>query len=187
MKTIKVRITGLSPLLCHNPAGMRAGGNSSMGTKKIPTPEEEAKAGLYVADDKTYYLPGEAFRSCIIGRGGSASGRKIGKRSAIACVSAGYFVVSDKPTLTDPSNNKPLVNYQIDSRRAIVNKQGIVRCRPLFEKWGATIVAEVDEDFVTVDQIIELLNIAGKVSGVGDYRPQCKGKFGRFTAELMTK
>jgi hypothetical protein len=53
-------------------------------------------------------------------------------------------------------------------------------------EWAVLITCEVDEDFVTVAMMVELLNIAGKVSGAGDYRPQCKGPFGRFRVELLT-
>lgn len=187
MKVIKVKVTGLSALLCHNPAGMQSGAIKGVGAKKIPTPEEEAKAGLYIAADGNFYIHGESFRSSVIGRGGSASGRKIGKRSAISCVSAGFFILTEQAVLLDPKTMKPLRTYEIDSRRAVIQGNGVVRSRPKFPDWATVFTAEVDEDFVTVQIVMELLNIAGKVSGVGDFRPQCKGMFGRYAAELLTK
>src|SRR3990170_3286164 len=86
---VVLRITGISPLLQNNPASM--GRNESMGMKKIPSPEDEAKQKAYQNADGTYYILSEAFRSAIIGKGGGASGRKIGKRSAISACCAGIF------------------------------------------------------------------------------------------------
>lgn len=183
----KFRIVGISPLLVHNPAGMRPGSEAGLGTKRIPTPEEEAKAGLYVNDKGEFFVRANSFRSAIIGKGGSASGRKIGKRTANQCVAAGFFIQHDEAILTHPDTGKPLKEYRIDSRRAVVQGNGIVRSRPCFDRWATTITCEIDEDFIRKDQILELLKIAGKISGVGDYRPQCKGMFGRFDAELLTK
>lgn len=185
-KIIKVRIVGIGKgVLMHNPAAMQRGGKGGLGTKKILPPDEEAEAGAYRDEKGNFYLPTAAFRSAIIGKGGAASSRRIGKRSAISCVSAGFFIQTDQTPLVHPATNKPLSKFEIDTRRAVVQGNGILRSRPLVVQWACVLVCEVDEDFVTVNQIIELLNIAGRVSGVGDFRPQCKGVFGRFTAELV--
>lgn len=187
-KIVKIRCVGIGVgLLMHNAAAMQNSNSKGVGIKKIPTPEQEAEAGCYRDDKGNFYLPSSAFRSAIIGKGGSASGRRIGKRSAISCVSAGFFMQTDQVPLLHPETNKPLNKWdKIDTRRAVVQGQGVLRSRAQLFVWSCVLICEVDEDFVTVPQIIELLNTAGKVSGVGDYRPQCKGMFGRFKAELLS-
>jgi hypothetical protein len=185
-RMVKYRFVGVSSLLTHNPQAMKPGGKG-LGMKTIPTPTAEAEAGLYVDDKGNYYIRPDAFRSAVIGKGGSASGRKIGKRTAIQVVSAGVFVVEENAVLVHPDTGKPLKEYVVDSRRAVVQGNGVVRSRPKFPKWATTVVFEVDEDFVTVEQFTELLTIAGKMCGVGDYRVQCKGPFGRFSVELVAK
>jgi hypothetical protein len=183
MSEMKVfRIIGISPLLTNNPASMKRA-DTGLGTKKIPTPDEEAAAKVY-EDGNGFYILSESFRSAIIGSGGGASGRKIGKFSAASRVSAGMFTVEPHATLLDPQTLKPLTTYQVDTRRAVVQRQGVLRSRPMFAPWAVRLHVEIDTDFVTPNHILELLNIAGKVAGVGDFRPQRKGTFGRFKAEL---
>jgi len=179
------KITAISPLLQNNPASM-ARSNGDLGVKKIPTPDEESAQKVYRNEDGTFYILSEAFRSAIVGKGGAASGRKIGKRTAISACCAGLFTTETRCTLFDPDTEKPLKKYEIDTRRAVVQGQGVLRSRPMFPKWGLLLAFEIDEDWVTLQMVLELLNIAGKVAGVGDFRPQKKGSFGRFKAELVS-
>jgi hypothetical protein len=180
------KIYGLSPLLCNNPASM-ARAAEGIAISKIPTPAAEAAAKVYKDEDGTFYILSEAFRSSIVGKGGGASGRKLGKFTAISRVCAGVFTVEPRATLLDAAKMKPIKEYTIDTRRAVVQQQGVLRSRPMFSNWSVRLPLEVDPDFVDPVILLELLNISGKVSGVGDFRPQRKGTFGRYRAEIETK
>lgn len=187
-KIVKIRIVGISPLLMNNPAKMvknNANNDALKAGKKVYVPEEEAKAAAYINGDGQFYIHASSFKASIINPGGGASGRKIGKYGAASRVVAGMLVVSDQAIICDPKSHKPAKGYSIDERRGVRNKAGIIIWRPRFEEWETTITVEVDEDFVTVPQLIELLNLSGKVAGVGDFRPQKRGPFGRYTAELV--
>jgi hypothetical protein len=74
--------------------------------------------------------------------------------------------------------------YAIDVRRG-VNKttkgaQAIVR--PRFDQWKFRVTLEVDESDsnLTASKAKELFNKAGKLIGLADFRPTCRGPFGRF-------
>ena len=184
LKVFRYRIVGLSGLLMNNPASMKSAGS------KIPTPEKEAEEKVYRLDSGQLYIPAIAFRSSIIGRGGGASGRKFGKYTANSRVAAGVSMVDgeDKCLLVSPNGKpKPIKDYEIDIRRAVVNGAGIRRARPYIAEWATVVCFEVDEDFVTAEQLEELLNISGRVAGVMDFRPQCKGWFGKYRAELISE
>ena len=183
-RIVVFKITGLSPLLCNNPASMGGRNESGVGMKRIPTPEEEAKGKVYLDADGSYYILSEAFRSSMIGKGGGASGRRIGKYTAISRCCAGVFTVEPRATLLDAKTLKPIKHYKIDTRRAVVQNQGVLRSRPMFENWAVRLPIEIDEDFITPNQVHDLLNMSGKVAGVGDFRPQRKGTFGRYIAEI---
>ena len=51
----KFKITGLFPLLTHSPAGMKQP-TAGPRIKKIPSPEEEAQAGLYIDADGNFCI-----------------------------------------------------------------------------------------------------------------------------------
>lgn len=183
-KIVVFKITGISPLLQNNPASMLGQKKDDLTTKTNPTPEEDAASKVYKTKDGNFYIPAESFRASIIGKGGAASGRKIGKRTAISVCSASIFTVEAECILLNPKTGKPLKEYTIDTRRAVIQGQGIPRSRPRFDQWMVQLPLEIDEDWIKVEIVEELLNIAGKLSGVGDYRPNKKGSFGRFTAKL---
>lgn len=189
IETVTFKITGLSALLMHNPASMiRPGDKKGLSTKQIPSPEKEAELGCYRNGKGQFYLQAIAFRGSIINPGGGASGRKIGKSTANSRCAAGISINEkfDKCVLLNPRTGKPIKKYTIDTRRAVIQRNGIMRSRPRFEEWGCDLTFDIDTDFVTKEQVVELLNISGRVAGVGDYRPQKKGWFGKYRAELKS-
>lgn len=183
MKLVKFKfsITGLSPLLVSNPAKMK-GGQPTMGRKTIPSPEEEAKSSTYQLSDGRFYLPSIQFRMGLLY---AVAGKKVGKRSARQIVAASVFNSTDKSILIDPDTNKPLKDYTIDTRRAVVQRQGIMRSRACFEKWATEVEFEIDTDLLSEKVVAENLNEAGILSGCGDYRPSRQGPFGRYQAQLL--
>ena len=182
MEQVTLKIIGIGPgLLMHNPANMKSN-SQGVGSKKIPKPEDEAEAAAYRLPGGQLYGPGEGFRSGIIRY--ACSGRRIARRSARTVVSGALFLTSDVCPLLD-ANGEPITEYEIDSRRAVVQRQGIVRNRPHIREWQTTVDYEFDTEFVTADIVLELQNIAGKIAGWLDYAPRSKGPFGRYVAEIV--
>jgi hypothetical protein len=180
---IKVfKITGLTPLLQNNPKSM--GGNGGIKTKKHPAPEEDAENKVYRMDDGQIYIPSISFRSSVIAPRGGATAQRIGKSAAGTIFSAGVMNADEFCRLYHPETSKPIHDYEIDIRRVVVQKNGILRARPKIPEWGCDLPLEIDDNFLSIDDVLELLNRAGKIAGVGDYRPQSKGIFGRFKAEI---
>jgi hypothetical protein len=56
----------------------------------------------------------------------------------------------------------------------------VMRTRPSFRAWKATTVVEYDDAVLTFSDVQELVEDAGRLVGVGDWRP----KYGRFDALL---
>jgi len=177
MELIKITVVGTSPLLQHNPAGMARGDDASAKKKTIPTPEAEAEAGCYRDDQGNLFLPTPAFRSALVG---AAKGRRLGKTAATTIVKGATFAATERTTLIDPIGGKPLTDYDIDTRRAVVQRQAVLRSRPRLENWQAVVELEYDEEFIVESTLVELMEIAGRIIGVGDYRPEKSGPFGRF-------
>jgi len=183
METLHIKLNGLSPLLTHNPAGsMTTGGGRKMGRKAIPSPEEEAKASRYVLPDGNFYIPAIAVRNSLLG---GAKGFRIGRTAAISILSGALDIIDEAfPLLRD---NQPLngENYSIDTRRAVVQSQGIMRARARIElPWQVEAVFGYNPDLVNLEQIKEIATNAGRVVGLLDYRPEKKvglpGWFGKF-------
>lgn len=183
------KLTGYTPLLMHNPAQMRQGGGAK--TKRIPTPEEEAEAGLYADMKGLLYLKFIAIRNCCL-KGGR--NYKVGKMT-VGMFLGGCILNEDLDApcyLENAKTGAPLTknDYEIDTRRAVVQKQGILRSRPKIRDWAARATFRVDTSQIGTPQeldtlILECLNRGGQFIGIGDYRPERTGPFGRFTAEIV--
>jgi hypothetical protein len=55
-----------------------------------------------------------------------------------------------------------------------------VRTRAYFSEWACTIDISYIKSLIGREQIVNLLDAAGLIVGIGDYRPQKGGQFGRF-------
>jgi len=187
IEQVTFKITGISPLLMHSTEGMKApGGKQGVKIKEIPSPQEEAETACYRLKNGQLCIPTINFRGSIIGKGGGASGRRIGKSTANSRCAAG-LMINDKFTecpLYHPKTRKPITDYKIDIRPVVIQRNRIMRARPCISEWACDLIFDIDTDFVTVDQVLELLNISGRVSGVCDFRPSCKGWFGKYKAEI---
>ncbi len=59
----------------------------------------------------------------------------------------------------------------------------LLRTRARFDQWAATILVEVDPELVDRDQLLRWLDIGGRRVGVGDWRPEKSGQYGRYEVE----
>ena len=183
-------IRGISPLLQNNPAAMESGSSTGLKAgKKVYEPKKEAEVRAY-QENGHFVHPAAGFRAGLLT---AASGRKIRNRPARTLIAGAAFPVEENVILLDAKTLKPLKSYDLHSVRVVVMKAGIKRVRPLFKDWAAKLALEIDTDFIPeLDLITELLNISGRICGLGDFRPDTsKGKsgvgtYGRYHAELMS-
>jgi hypothetical protein len=181
IQTVCYEVTGISSLLQNNPASMARGGEG-LGMKKIPSPQDEAAAKVYRNENGQIFIPAISFRSSLLG---ACTGRRIGKVSAASKVSAGVFNAETQCPLYHPKTGKPITEYRLHSVRCVVQKNGVTRTRPEIPEWACKVALEIDTDFVSPDLVLELLSSAGRICGVGDWRPQKRGPHGRYTAKMM--
>ena len=176
MGRLRVVVDGISPLLTHNPESMSTSGADAKKGGRIPTPEVEAEAGCYRLEDGSFGIKGEAFRSSDLGAAGAWKMKKTSARSRIA-----HIRVVEELVQLQRRDGTPIDEYVIDRRRAIVQRAGIIRCRPRFDEWSCTFTIEFDPALVPDPKlIVDILQDAGGRIGVGDYRPSKNGWFGRF-------
>lgn len=179
MAEYQMTVVGLSPLLTHNPASM--GAPKAAGTKgsNIPSPEDEAELGAYRLPSGQCAIPSIAFRNAIIEAGGAW--KAAGRRSSMKTILSHIEMQEELLPLHHPDDGSPLTSYTIDRRRVRIQKAGILRSRPRFEAWAVSFVLVYDELLLPQPGIIQQISDdGGRRFGVGDYRPQTRGWFGRF-------
>ena len=62
----------------------------------------------------------------------------------------------------------------------VVQRSRLERTRAKFDTWGVTVIVEADDELVDQQQLESWLDIAGRRIGLGDWRPEKSGDYGRF-------
>jgi hypothetical protein len=80
--------------------------------------------------------------------------------------------------------NEELDKYWIEHRNismVAVDRGRVPRCRPFFENWSGTLTIDYDEEIVGVEEVKAAVCDAGRLVGVGDWRP----RHGLFSPEFL--
>ena len=173
-------IIGISPLLQNNPADFigKVEGSDLAAGKETYDDAEEAKRRLYLTPDGEYCHPSEAFTKAMVK---AVGGKKFGKMFATSAIKGIVFITEPHSLIESESGGK--AKYTIDRRPVVVGKARILRCRPCFSKWSMRVAFEVDTAILQPAQVKESLALAGRIIGIGDYRPEKGGGYGRFRVE----
>ena len=169
-KIYEVQIKGVSPLLQNK----FKGGEPDTSTKKktATTKENNVEDSLYSHPNGETYHPSEAIRQALIEAGKAF---KKGK-SNLSKTFASFAMVNPEAI--------PLKEKWVVDRRAVVipsTKGRVMRNRAKFEEWTLKFdVTILDSDEINEKTLHDALDYAGHYIGIGDYRPQKKGMYGRF-------
>lgn len=183
IKNVVFSIQGTTPLLLNNftdAAQLAAtSGSSSAIRGDKGTPLEQATTKLYRSSDgKKLIVPQPNFFRCIIDAGKFF---KAGK-SKITTQKSSLI-----PACVEIQGIELLITHKepwtVDTRAVRIPSTGgrILCYRPCFHDWKLeNIQASVDIDMLPLKLFRELLDSAGRQIGLGDFRPDCKGPFGKF-------
>lgn len=152
-----------------------------MTVQTTETPREVASKVAYRKPDGQFYIPGTAF-SRLLRDAGSNHKLKNSRKSTRFLVPAAVIVPSDAITITNGDGKTPVADFEVDSRPVVIpsTKGRVMRHRPRFDCWSATFNLEIDEEILPVEFIHQLLIEGGSKQGIGDFRPEKGGPFGRF-------
>ena len=62
----------------------------------------------------------------------------------------------------------------------VVGQSRVLRTRAKFDDWACRFVIEVDDELCDLEQLQTWLDIGGRRIGLGDWRPEKSGSYGRF-------
>ena len=176
--TLSFWIVGMSPLIQHawSQKGLDMMRMTAAERKKrqktARNPEEEAEASCYRTDSGEYGIPLTAFKSALI----SAAHKDFGLEMTLLRKS--FFIPStDSNSITAIETDGYLIREDIVK---IGMSQTDLRYRPQFNEWKANIVAQIDAELLRPEDVVNLVNRAGFSVGIGEWRPEKGGEFGRF-------
>lgn len=191
-RELKVKLTGTSPLLMHsdklaNPLDDLTKAHKALTNKKKKTDDDhiaiaksEWMASLYLGADGPI-IPGQNVKGMLVEAG-------VLKRQATAFKRA-LEVFEDEVPLHYRGPKDAEAMYQDpefrDVRSVVVSGKRIMRYRPCFKRWSLTATLVYFEDMINESDLLAALADGGQYIGLGDFRPNNGGKFGRFTFEVL--
>ena len=158
-------------------SGTRSSINGDKGS-----PKEQAEQKLYLGlDGKTHIIPQPNVLRCLIDSGKFF---KAGKSKVTTQKSSLLSAAFEIEELEIPITSKE--GWRVDTRPVrIPSTGGRILChRPMFDDWKLEFHLNIDEEIIGVKLARDILDTAGKRIGLGDFRPDCKGPFGKFVCTV---
>jgi len=170
---IQVTIEGTTPILFNRFRDTAIEGKSKKRTGAMAEAEIEDK--LYQDENGKTQLPATYIRNSIVEA--SKQFKIVGKgKSTYSKLVASTVMI--EPFYIELKANK----YEVFRISAVnpMTKGRMMTERPKYNKWTASFDILLNDDSVPVSVMNEILEQAGKYVGVGDWRPEKKGMFGKF-------
>jgi hypothetical protein len=170
--SIAATIVGTADFLFHRwnveSVAEKAGANKGSKAKKT----DDIESFVYRNDAGELCIPGEYFRQSMIHAAKFLQDPRSPRKSAMDLFKAGIVVNTILCSL-----GKREWDYE-DQRRVVIQRNGITRTRPAMKAgWKVDVSVMVQLPHYINDTLVhEVLSSAGKVIGVGDFRPT----YGRF-------
>lgn len=181
-KQVTFNIVGISPMIMHRfdqkawrelllPAPPMNRAEKAMNLKHDPV--SEFRGALYMCRDKNaptaIHVPGGSFHNAL-------------GQAAIDIPGAAKSEIKRLTTVVDETVHLyglPLLGCHM-VRNSGINGAPDVRTRPIFREWACQITFKFIADLVKEKQLAALMGAAGHIIGIGDWRGQKGGPFGRF-------
>ena len=181
MKTILVEIDGVTPLLMnrfHDEAQQQAtSGNRIAAVGDKGSPRDQAEKKLYTDDQGRVGIPQpNLFRSIL----DAGKFFKAGKSKVTTQKSSLIPACLNIDELFIPIESRQ--GWEVDTRPVRIPSTGgrILAHRPCFHDWRLSFTCDIDTEILSAKLFRDIVDCAGKRIGLGDFRPDCKGPFGKF-------
>lgn len=170
--SIEVTIEGSADLLFHrwNAEAVDEQAAAAKGSRAKKT--DNIESYVYRDDAGFLCIPGEYLRGAIVGAAKFRQDPRSPRKSAMDLFKAAIVNLTPLASLGTKEWS------YLDRRRVLIQRQGINRTRPAFKAgWRATFVILVTlPEYVTPQILNEVIAMAGRIGGLGDFRPT----YGRF-------
>jgi hypothetical protein len=184
----KIDIVGTEPLLMHNsqladPLNPFTKALAEVTSKKSKTDDDHAEmarrewlGGLYFDPEIGPYVPGVNVERSLLD---AARMNRLGKS-----IERGVFIQTNENALQYSGSRDMSVLVKDENFRHMasvkIGMKRVMRCRPIFRTWATSAQGYLDESQLDMAELRQIATNAGRLVGLGDWRP----RFGRYTAEI---
>lgn len=174
IQKVLIELEGDSPLIVHAWSAKAKKEMLDKQMKKAKTaktakdPERDYEDAFYRLPDGRPAFPSIAFKSAAVSAGGRFSdGLKMTELRGSFFIDGELLEIEGKPRMRED-----MVRIGMGSAD--------IRYRPEFPKWKVKLPIKYNADAISLEQIVNLFNLAGFGVGVGEWRPEKDGQYGMF-------
>lgn len=173
VRQMDITLIGDSPLICHRWSEKARKEMLDKQMKKAKTaktakdPDADFKASLYPHPDGGYGFPCVGFKAAAVGACRFSDGMKMTEARGAFHVVGELAKIEGTPTMRE------------DMVRIAMGTADI-RFRGEFKTWKTTLRVSFNASAISPEQIVNLMNLAGFGVGIGEWRPERDGSYGRF-------
>jgi len=186
VKIFEVEIEGTTPLLHHRmtPETLSLLLGGKKGGKKKPinprTPREIAEDHAYKDTSGNLVFP----MTYICGAFREVSGdykQKDSSRKSYKSIAGGIFRPMTEFAPVLDMKGKKMKKFEVDIKKATNHLKGAVAvCRPRMDRWKSKFQISLDEEIITSETALQILEDAGRRAGIGSFRVSKGGHYGQF-------
>lgn len=178
IRTMTVNVIGDSPLIVHkfsekSKKQMEDKTQKKARAKEARDPKAEFEAARYRLANGKDGFPCSGFKLAMVSACRFTSGVPMTLARGAVLVMGDYAEIKGKPTMREDIGR--VGNFGA--------KKAMVIYRPEFKNWSTRLTIRYNAQVISLEQIVNLLTIAGFSVGVGDWRPEKNGTFGTFHVE----
>ena len=180
-KNYAVTVEGVTPLMTNrfvSDDGVDSGNSRPVFRGEEGTPREQAWNTLYFdGDGETLIIPGPNVFASLMEAG---KWFKIGRVKVTTVKTSLLSACLHLEELVLPIEHKD--EWEVDSRPVRIPATGgrIIRHRAKFNDWKLNFTLNLDTELLAPKMLREIVDAAGKRIGLGDFRPQTKGPYGKY-------
>lgn len=190
-----IRVVGDSPLIVHKWSEKAKKEILDKQMKKAKTKGHDAKDPVRDFIESLYWINGEPEDKTEEGFSHAIeNGARFGFPSVAfkaSAVSAGYRsgVTKDKVSMNAAFHiDGELVEIKgVPEMREDMVRIGMgtadIRYRGMFSEWSASFQVKYNASAISLEQLVNLINLGGFACGLGEWRPEKGGQFGMFHVE----
>lgn len=175
--TVSIQATGAADLLFHRWNCDAVEAKAKAAKNSVAKKTDNIESYVYRNEAGELCVPGEYFRQAIIHAAKFRQDPRSPRKSAMDLYKAA--VVSLTPLASLGTNEW---DYE-DRRRVVIQRNGVTRIRPAMRAgWRCEFDLMVMlPEYVSSNDLLDVLNTAGRLIGVGDFRPT----YGRFAVSAF--
>ena len=186
----RATISGLTAIVHHNGSAIdpllpinkqkqditKKRGSNRTATDDLRLRELETLSSLWLNEQERPAVPAAAFRACI-----ETGARKLKQGPLVReglVVTATEFSYDEKKYGTTLEELQQSAQFTVP---VVVQRNRVLRTRAKFDvPWSVVAELDCDDELVDAEKIAAWLDIAGRRIGLGDWRPEKSGVYGRF-------